>query len=321
MPVDGAGDRRHSGEAFAALAAMGFGSAYVATSFALRSLSPIAAAFYRSLAAAIALGLVMLVLPRLPGLIAATAAPDRGPLPGTGHRVSRLLVIATLGGPVFLASMNMAVAHVGATIAAFVAGMYAVLAAVFAPALLPERLRARALAGFVLALAGTALLAELDPSSADVAGLGWGLAAAVAFALYLVLTRRWSRPNALGGPAIAITTLGTSVAVLGVVALVTDAPSLAPASVDLRAVVAIAWLALIAVGGQLLTIASVRRIPAARSAALLLLNPITATILAATLLGERLSPTQGLGALLVLAGIAAATLPRPGFARRPITAA
>ncbi len=48
-------------------------------------------------------------------------------------------------------------------------------------------------------------------------------------------------------------------------------------------------------------------IPAQRSAAFLLLNPITATVLAAILLGERPSPIQLLGGILVLVGIALAT--------------
>ena len=95
--------------------------------------------------------------------------------------------------------MNLAVAHVGAAIAAFVAGLYAVLSAVIAPALLPERLTVRVLAGFLLALVGTALLAELDPEATDVEGMGWGILAALSFALYLVLARRWSRRYALDG--------------------------------------------------------------------------------------------------------------------------
>ena len=50
------GPRRHRGELFAALAAMGFGSAYVATSFALTAFEPVPAAAWRSLLAAVAVG-------------------------------------------------------------------------------------------------------------------------------------------------------------------------------------------------------------------------------------------------------------------------
>ena len=43
---------RHRGELYAAIAAMGFGSAYVATSFALHGFAPLPAAFWRSALAA-----------------------------------------------------------------------------------------------------------------------------------------------------------------------------------------------------------------------------------------------------------------------------
>jgi drug/metabolite transporter (DMT)-like permease len=306
MTAGGDPDPRYRGELFAALAAMGFGSAYVATAVALRTFTPLSAALYRSLVALGALAILLVALRGRPDLLGwdPAAAPGRG---SAGRRM-RLLVIAGFGGPLFLASMNLAVAHVGATIAAFVAGLYAVLAAVLAPFLLAERLTERVFLGFVLALVGTALLAELDPTSTDLAGMAWGLAAALWFSMYLVLTRRWSRPYGLTGPTIAITTLGVSAVVLAAAVGVAEPTSLVPPA-DATAVAAIAWLALVAAGGQIFTVASVRLIPAARSAAFLLLNPITATVLAAVLLGERPSPAQLAGGLLVLGGIAGATLP------------
>ena len=53
--------------------------------------------------------------------------------------------------------------------------------------------------------------------------------------------------------------------------------------------------------------ASVRRVPAATASAALLLTPLSAAIIAAVLLGERLAPPQILGAVLILVGIAAAS--------------
>ena len=53
--------------------------------------------------------------------------------------------------------------------------------------------------------------------------------------------------------------------------------------------------------------AVLRLIPAARTATFLLLNPITATVLAGVLLGERPTPLQVAGGVLVLLGMAAAT--------------
>jgi drug/metabolite transporter (DMT)-like permease len=321
------GPRRHRGELFAALAAMGFGSAYVATAFALTAFEPVPAAAWRSLLAAVAVGGIVLVrrhggphsavatppdaTPTQPDIRAAqlqvgTAQPD----PGATQRAVRLLVLAALAGPLFLASMNLAVAHVGAAIAAFVAGLYAVMSAVIAPILLPERLTLRVLAGFVLALAGTALLAELDPDATDVAGMGWGILAALSFALYLVLARRWSADYRLDGLTVAFANCAVAAVVLGGFVLVTEPALLVPADPPAEAVVAIGWLAVVAALGPVLVVASVRLVEAARSAAFLLLNPITATILAAILLGERPSTLQLVGGMVVLLGMAVATIPR-----------
>jgi drug/metabolite transporter (DMT)-like permease len=298
---------------------MGFGSAYVATAFALTAFQPVPTAAWRSLLAAVAVGGIVLVRRRVGPRPATATQPDlrtaqlqvgtAQPDLGTTQRAVRLLVLATLAGPLFLASMNLAVAHVGAAIAAFVAGLYAVISAVIAPALLPERLTARVLAGFVLALLGTALLAELDPDATDVAGMVWGILAALSFALYLVLARRWSTRYRLNGLTVALANCALAAVVLGGFVLATDPALLVPASPPAEAVVAIAWLAVVAALGPVLMVASVRLIEAARSAAFLLLNPITATILAAVLLGELPSPIQLVGGIVVLVGMAVATIP------------
>ena len=96
--------------------------------------------------------------------------------------------------------------------------------------------------------------------------------------------------------------------------LLTDPALLAPASPSAEAVIAIGWLAVVAALGPVLMVASVRLIEAARSAAFLLLNPITATILAAVLLGELPSPLQVVGGVVVLVGMAVATI----LAREPL---
>lgn len=285
---------------------MGFGSAYVATSLALPMLGPLPVAVWRAGLAAVALAVVV-AIGRRRTPVDRPAHPVAAPA-----RLARLLVIAASGGPVFLASMNLAVAHAGATIASFVAGLYAVLAAVIAPAFLPERLTARILGGFLLALAGTALLAELDPAGANAEGLAWGLLAAASFALYLVLTRRWSGPLGLDGTVVGLANAALTAVALGLVVGVVSGPAaLVPANATPSTVAAMGWLAAVAALGPILTVASVRLIPAARSAAFLLLNPVTATVLAALLVGERPSPVQLVGGLSVLGGMAVVTVPLP----------
>jgi drug/metabolite transporter (DMT)-like permease len=220
----------------------------------------------------------------------------------------RLGILGALGGAIFLVGMTLAVAGVGATIASFVAGLYAVLAAVIAPFILRESLRPRALFGFVVALAGTALLAELDLGDHDLGGIGWGLLAAGSFALFLVLSRKWGREEGLDGLVIALATMTVAAVALGMLVLATRPTSLIPGSIAPEAGVAMAWLVVAGAGGQALAAASVKLIPASRSAAFLLLNPIVATILSFVLLRERPSGVQLVGGALVLLGIAAATV-------------
>jgi len=131
---------------------------------------------------------------------------------------------------------------------------------------------------------------------------------ALAFGVYLVLLRRWSKDPALQPETTALTVVTLTALVLGAVVLLREPGAFVPAVVTPAALTAIAWLA-IGPGclSQLLIAASTRRITARRSAAFLLLNPLTAAITAPLLLGEALSPVQAVGAGLVLAGIALAT--------------
>ena len=313
--------RAGRGELFAALAAIAYGSAYVATAFALRSFEPLPIAVYRAILAVVGLALVIVVnrSRRATDPTAAVPPTDTGPLranrPPAIRRATHLVVIALCGGPLFLAGMNFAIAGVGAAIASFVAGLYAVLAAVFAPFLLREHLRPRALAGFVAALVGTAFLAELDLTGSGVTGILWGLWAAVFFALFLVLSRKWARIDGFDPLVVALATMTATALVLGAVVLATNPGSFQPSTLVPEALVAIGWLALVAAGGQALAVASTHLVPASRTAAFLLLNPVTATILSFLLLGERVQPIQVLGGGLVLLGMGAATIERTGQGR------
>ncbi|HEX5589691.1 MAG TPA: DMT family transporter [Candidatus Limnocylindrales bacterium] len=300
---------RRRGELYAALAAIGFGSAYVATALALRSFDPLPVAIYRGLLAAIAVAVMLAVSRRRSVPRPAAEPPAR---PSRLVRAIHVALIAAFGGPIFIAAMNLAVASVGATIASFVAGLYAILAALFAPVLLREPLRATALAGFLAALVGTALLAELDPAAPTIGGIGWGLVAAVSFALFLVLARRWSVPDRLDPIVLVLVSTTATTVGLGAIVLVTNPGSFQPRAIAFEAVLGVAWLAFVTAAGQALAIRAVRLLSASRSSAFLLLNPIAAAILSLALLGEQPTALQGLGGLLVLAGIAVVTIRRSG---------
>ena len=301
-------DARTGGLA-AAGAAILFGSSFVATAVALRLFGPLAIGAWRGTVATAVVG--FLVFRRSLAGRAELARLDRAGW-------LRLIVLGGLGGPVFIVAMNVAVGASGATITAFAAGLYAVLAALLGPILLRERLGPAAVVAFGIALGGTALLAEIDPLSGGVAagasGVPAGLLGALSFALYLVLTRRWGRRWALPGSIVALANFAACAAVLVPLALLFERPPF-PVATDPDtgpAILAVGWLVVgPSILAQILLITAVHRLPARESAAYLLLNPIAATGLAAVLLGERLTPIQQLGAGLILAAIALATgLPR-----------
>jgi DME family drug/metabolite transporter len=291
-----------AGMAAAAGAAVVYGAAYPATAVALRSFPPLAIAGWSC-----SLALVLVVGLAIAGLIPPPQAADL-----SRARLARLATLAFLGGAGFIAAINVAVALSGPTITGFVSPLYAVLGTLLAVPILGEPVRATTIAAFVLALCGTALLAGSVPIGAPAAGILMALAGAAMFGLYLVLARRWAGPYRLDGTLVTIANLVARGPLLLAAAAVAEPRPLLPASFDPAAVIA---LVSIVIGssstGNLLVMASVRRVPAGRTSAALLLTPISSALIAAIVLGERLPPSGVLGAALILAGIAGAS----GFVR------
>ena len=219
----------------------------------------------------------------------------------------RLAVLGLLGGGLFIVLMNVAVLLAGATVTAFVAGLYAVLAALLAVPLLGERPERVTLAAMAVALAGTALLGGLRPAPELAGGIAVGLMAAVVFALFLVLSRRWSAAYSLSGATVGLAVTALAGLGNGLLLLLLGDPGL-DAGLRPDAAVAIGWLA---VGpgalAAVLMVTGMRRLPARRASAFLLLNPPTAALGAWLLLGERLTPVQLLGGGLVLVAMAVAS--------------
>lgn len=293
-----ANDGARAGMLAAGGAAILYGAAYPATAVALRSFTPLGIA---GLACTLA----------LPVVIALTAA---GLLPGPSaaamNRASltRLAVLAALGGLAFIAAANIAVALSGPTVTGFVAPLYAVTAALLAVPILGERIRVVTVAAFALALLGTALLAGVEPSATALTGVGVAGGAAVLFGLYIVLARRWGHRYALDGTLITIANLIGRGPVLLLMEFLRSPGTLIPTDPDPAAVVALLTIAFGASStANLLLMASVRRVPAARTSAALLLTPVSSAVIAGIVLGDRLAPQQLLGAVLILIGIAGAS--------------
>ncbi len=285
------------GAAAAGASAVLYGSAYVATAIALRSFGPTGVAVWRGALGAAVLA-IALTLPSL-----ASVRPRRL----SAAAWVRLAVLGLAGGGLFILAMNAAVATAGATVTAFVAGLYAVVAAVLAIPLLGERLETRTLVALMAALGGTLLLGNLQLTAEGWRGIRIALGAAAAFGLFLVLSRRWGERYGLSGPTVGLATLTMSALVAAVVLPFTGEPLL-PDSPRPEALVAIAWLAVgPGAAASVLIVLGMRQLEARRASVFLLLNPPTAAVLALVLLGQGLTPLQLVGAACVLAAIAAAS--------------
>jgi drug/metabolite transporter (DMT)-like permease len=220
----------------------------------------------------------------------------------------RLAVLALLGGALFLIAMNVAIFLTGASITSFVTGTYPLLAVVVAGFLLGEPLGRRVIGALVVAAMGLVLLARPGGAHVELPGVLVALGAALSFALYLGLARRWADPTRLPSLTVAFWLLVSSLVVTTALQLVVDPAALLP-HLSLKGWMALLWLALPASAlPHLLVISTLRRMPASRAAPFLLLMPISGTLIAAALLGERLDQIQLAGAGLILMGIAAATL-------------
>ena len=165
----------------------------------------------------------------------------------------------------------------------------------------------------VVAIAGLVLLVRPDPSvSAPTAGLLLALLAAVLHAAYILLGRGgWGE---VGDGAATFVVVATAALGLGVLAVATrPAAVLAPVR-DLGLTMLLLLEGVLAgAAAPLLFLAGLRRIGGTRTAVLSLCEPLAATVLAAVLFRQLLTPSQlAGGALLVGAGIAVQALPTQG---------
>lgn len=279
------------------LVAILWGSAFPVTRILLDEMPPLGAAAWRTFLAASGVAVFAVLRGELDWL--RPAREDR----------FRLAILAVLGGALFLIGMNVAVFLTGASITSFVTGTYPLLAVVVAAVLLGESLGRRGIVALAVAALGLVLLARPGGAHVDLLGVLVALGAAFSFAVYLGLARRWADPSRLPTLTVAFYLLVSSLLVTGALQLVVDPAGLAP-PVSLGGWTALLWLALPASAlPHILVISTLRRLPASRAAPFLLLMPISGTLLAAALLGERLDQIQLAGAALILLGIAAATLP------------
>ena len=151
------------------------------------------------------------------------------------------------------------------------------------------------------ALAGTALVIGADISGQTL-GFVFGLAAALIYAGYLLVGQRVMRTE---HPMAAATIVMVSAAlVFGLIALI-RAPHFPSTLVGWSAAIGIALLSTVL--SLVLLFAGIRRLGAADAATISTLEPVVTAALGVLVLGERLSPVQLAGGMLVLVAVAALT--------------
>jgi drug/metabolite transporter (DMT)-like permease len=217
-----------------------------------------------------------------------------------------LAALALLGGVGYVGQSLcyfFALERIPAGLTALLLYFFPALVVVLSAVLLRERPRPLAVACVVVATAGTAL--TVGPVGAGRAtGIALGLAAALVYALYIVGS---SRVREVGSSAMAATLLSSAAVVTAALAAVTG-PALPSTPV--------AWLALVGVAVVSTAVAvatffaALALLGPADTAVVSTAEPVVAVAVAGLVLGERLSPLQVVGGVVVL--LAVAVLARAG---------
>jgi len=187
---------------------------------------------------------------------------------------------------------------------ALIMGLSPVMVALGAAGLGLEPVTRRMWTGILLSIGGLALLVRPGASNAPPTAF-WGdlltLASAACWAIYILV----SRPLTVRYPPAAIAALGVALAtiVLTLIA-VPDMHRQSWGTLRWPAWAAVAYSGTLTIAlGYVIWSVAIRRIGASRTAILANLSPVVALTAAWILLGERLDPMQGVGALLVIVGV------------------
>lgn len=257
-----------------------FGTTWVVTALALPPGRPLFTAAVRALPAGLLLLLLTRELPR-------------------GRWWARLSILGAVNIAAVFALVFVAAYRMPGGIAAVIGGAQPLMVAVLAFAVLGERLRPRMLVAALFGLAGVALLVLRGATRLDAIGVAAATGATLCAALGIVLLRRWERPMRMLAFVGWQLVLGGAMLV-GLAAVFEGAPP----ALSGKNVLALLYLAgcstLIA---YVIWFRGVEKLGAMPVSLLALLNPLTAAILGALLLGERYTAAQFLGGALILAAV------------------
>lgn len=193
----------------------------------------------------------------------------------------------------YFTALTMASAGLVALLLYIYPALVTVLSAIF----LKEHLTTVKVVALFFALSGTALTIQIS-SGGSIIGILLGIAAAVDYAIYILLgSRIVRRSGSIGSTSIIIASTA------GVYAIIAPIHGLAfPGS-------ALGWIAVLAIAlistviSFVTFFAGLKRIGPTTASTLSTFEPIVAVALAAIVLGETITPVQALGGLLILIAV------------------
>ena len=236
----------------------------------------------------------------------AAIARARGVAMPHGSTLAGLILLGALGygGQAFSFFTALTLAPAG--LVALLLYLHPALVAVLAAMFLHERFNAAKLVALALALLGTALTVApalgaplaAGESAGMVAGIGFALAAATFYSIYII-AGAWLGQHAppLGMSVIVI----ASAAAVFVAAALVRGPQWPKSADGWLAVVAIALVSTVA--AITLYFAGLQRIGPTRASTLSTVEPLVTVTLAAVILGETIAPVQLAGGALILAAV------------------
>lgn len=290
------------GLGYLALAGAAWGTTGAAVDLVYRSsdLGPIAISFWRLLGA-LAILLAVKALRR-------TGGPAARPAAARPRRTRALLLGgAGIGMAVFQAAYFAAVRDTGLAVATIVTlGAGPVFTALAGRLLLGERIGRVGALAVCGALAGLAVLVlGNQASSVRPAGIALALLSAAAYSSTALLAR-WTGRHGGGESAGALTAWSFGIGAVLLFPFALQQGLLPHTAHPLRVVLLLTYVAAVTTAlAYPLYFAGAAVVRAATTATVMLIEPVSAALLAVTLLGERLSAATAVGTLVLLSAVAA----------------
>jgi probable blue pigment (indigoidine) exporter len=265
-----------------ALAPAVWGSTYLVTTEALPAGYPITMAALRALPA----GLLLLALTR--------CLPPRAWL-------GRVFLLGSFNFALFWTLLFVAAYRLPGGVAATLGSVQAMMVILMARGWLGTPIRAGAVVAAATGVLGVALLLIAPEAALDPVGIAAGFGGAASMAAGTVLSRKWQPSvSALGFTAWQLTAGGL---ILLPLALLVEPPLPPLTGTNLAG---LAWLGLVgAAATYAIWFRGVARLEPGAVSMLGMMSPLTAVLLGWVVLGQSLSPLQGLGAAIVLGSVLA----------------